>query len=274
MKSGSSCIDTATVPSRQLCPVSAGAGFGAQKVLPSVRATNPGIHDVHADAFDRAENMPIAHRSHCVCAPPSLHVPGGHAIHASPGVCVSKPALHTQCVLESRTVTLVSMCVFAGHAVHLSPTVSFGALYVPSAHARQSARSNCKYSPPLQHVWSHSRALCLPVEHDSQVMPFTLTLSDGHLMVHGPVLPGCEVKDVAHCSHPASPVCVLNFPDSHSVQAPPLTPVLPTLQMQSFSALPAPEYEFDGHDWHSDGAIPRLYFPGAHNVHDSSSSIK
>jgi hypothetical protein len=155
----------------------------------------------------------------------------------------------------------------AGHAVHaLAPGApeNFPAsqaahdafpvaiLYVPARH--------CVQLPPFA-----------PEKPALQVHAASAELEMGELEPSGHckhiLAPDVEYVPAPQFIHEVVPVPLVNFPATHSVHVPPLTPDEPALQVQSTSAvLETGEFELPGHDVHAALPVMDLYLPATHPV--------
>jgi hypothetical protein len=214
-----------------------------------------------------AELEPSGHVLHVALPDVVLYFPGSHAVHAPLSGPV-KPGLHVHAELAAGEVELV------GHVRQVAAAVA--ALAVEYFAAAQSVHTAAPVS-----------VLYFPATHAVHVPPFgpvkprlqrhavRAVLVTGELELPGHVkhvlAPAVEYVPAPQFIHEVVPVPLVNFPATHVVHAPPLTPDEPALQVQSISAvLETGEYELPGHATHALATVaPAVteYVPAVQFVH-------
>jgi len=210
-----------------------------------------------------AELEPPGHVLHVALPDVVLYFPATHAVHVPLSGPV-KPGLHVHAELAAGEVEL------AGHARQVAAAVA--ALAVEYFAAAQSV-----------HIAAPVAVLYFPATHAVHVPPFgpvkprlqrhavRVVLVTGELEPSGHVkhvlAPAVEYVPAPQFIHEVVPVPLVNFPATHVVHAPPLTPDEPALQVQSTSAvLETGEFELVGHDVHAALPVIDLYLPVSQSI--------
>ncbi len=201
-----------------------------------VAADVPASHISHVDAPGAPENVPATQAVHAAVPVATLYVPARHCVHRPP-FAPEEPALQVHAASAELAIGELEL---AGHARQVASTVAATAVeYFATAQSRHTVVPVAILYFPATHA-VHVPPFG-PVKPRLQTQAVRITLVAGELEPSGHVkhvlAPAVEYVPAPQFTHEVVPVPLVNFPATHVVHAPPLTPDEPALQVQAISAV-------------------------------------